>query len=148
MRKTEQVLSALFARLQTLVGIPPDGTVVLRQADKSEAIPAGGLLILRDGSPGEPVETYMSPTTYIYEHVATIEAFARGATQPERAAALDALIVPIAALFDADRTLGGLCDDVREQAPEPDDVELEGAPTEAFAAVPIVLTYGTTSPLV
>ena len=147
MRKTEQVLAAFFARLATMATDPVDGPAVLRQTDKPENIPPGGLIILRDGVPGEPVETYVSPLTYIYDHLVTVELFARGATREERAAALDALLVALGVVLDADRTLGGLCDDVREQAPEPDDAELEGAETEAFAEVPVVLSYGTSSPL-
>ena len=45
----EQVLSALFDRLQLIAG----GTVKRNEALPS-SVPAGGLVILRDGDPGEP----------------------------------------------------------------------------------------------
>jgi len=45
----EQVLAALFARLQGV----PDATVRRNEA-LPVSVPAGGLIILRDGDPGEP----------------------------------------------------------------------------------------------
>ena len=62
----ETVLSALNARLQTL------SAPVLRGEVLPERIPATGLIILRDGKPGEP-EVTMSPLTYFYEHRAELE---------------------------------------------------------------------------
>jgi hypothetical protein len=47
--KTEQVLEALKMLLETV----PDA-VVERNSVLSEKVPAGGLIILRDGDPGEP----------------------------------------------------------------------------------------------
>ena len=140
--RREQVLGALFARLTTIIG-----ATVLRNADKPEAIPEGGLIVLRDGDPGEPVEIYLSPLTYLYDHLATIEAFVRAPTPAERDAAIDVLIAKILPVLEADRTLGGLCDDLREQAPEIDDLEDEGAASDRAASIPIVLSYATSSPL-
>ena len=59
--KRETVLTALHARLQTLAA------PVLRGDVLPERIPATGLIILRDGKPGEP-EVTLSPLTYFYEH--------------------------------------------------------------------------------
>ncbi len=58
-RKT--ILAALHARLQTLA------VTVLRGDVLPERIPATGLIILRDGKPGEP-EVTLSPLTWFYEH--------------------------------------------------------------------------------
>jgi hypothetical protein len=55
MTDREAILQALFARLQTIA----DATV-LRNEALPERIPDGGLIILRDGDPGEP-ETLLSP---------------------------------------------------------------------------------------
>lgn len=48
----EQILVALLVRLET--------------------VPAGGLIILRDGDPGDP-EVILSPVTYLWEHQTEIE---------------------------------------------------------------------------
>ena len=54
--KRELVLAALHVRLQTLAA------PVLRGDVQPERIPASGLIILRDGKPGEP-EVTLSPLT-------------------------------------------------------------------------------------
>ena len=59
--KRETILAALQARLQTLA------TPVLRGEVLPERIPATGLIILRDGKPGEP-EVTLSPLTWFYQH--------------------------------------------------------------------------------
>ena len=55
----ETILSALHARLLTLAAPIMRGDVL------PERIPATGLIILRDGNPGEP-EVTMLPLTYFY----------------------------------------------------------------------------------
>ena len=62
----ETILAALHARLQTLAA------PVLRGDVLPERIPAAGLIILRDGKPGDP-EVTLSPLTYFYEHRAELE---------------------------------------------------------------------------
>lgn len=57
----ETVLAALHARLQPLVAR------TLRDEVLPERIPAAGLIILRDGQPGEP-EVTLSPLRYHYQH--------------------------------------------------------------------------------
>jgi hypothetical protein len=68
--KRESILAALHARLQTLAA------PVLRGDVLPERIPATGLIILRDGKPGEP-EVTLSPVTYFYEHRAELEVVIR-----------------------------------------------------------------------
>ncbi len=62
----ETILAALHARLQTIAA------PVLRGDVLPERIPPSGLIILRDGKPGEP-EVTLSPLTYFYEHRAELE---------------------------------------------------------------------------
>ena len=71
-----------------------------------ERVPTEGLLILRDGEPGEP-EVTLSPLRYHYQHRAEIEAVVQGAA---RDTDFDTLTASIGAALAADRTLGGLCD--------------------------------------
>ena len=62
----ETVLAALFGRLQPLAA------TVLRDEVLPERIPSAGLIILRDGQPGEP-EVTLSPLRYHYQHRAELE---------------------------------------------------------------------------
>ena len=135
----ETILGALHARLQTLAA------PVLRGDVLPERIPATGLIILRDGKPGEP-EVTLSPLTYFYEHRAELEVVIQAGTG--RDALFDTLTASIGAALATDRTLGGLCDWVKAEAPEPVDLPIEGAAALKAAVITIVLHYATSDPLI
>lgn len=140
--KSETVLQALNTALATTL---PTGAKLLRNAVLPERIPAAGIMILRDGSPGTP-EALMSPPLYVYEHRAEIDVVVEG-KEAAREAAFDALKLAIHAAIDADRTLGGLCDYAIGEAPAPINLAIEGAEGFKAATIPVVLTYGTADPL-
>src|SRR5690606_21286886 len=104
---------------------------------------AAGLLILRDGDPGEP-EVTLSPLRYHYQHHAEIEAIVQGAS---RDTTFDTLCASIGEALAADRTLSGLCDWVEAEAPQPVDLPVEGAATLKAAVIPVILHYSTADPL-
>ncbi|WP_111432096.1 acyl-CoA transferase [Rhodobacteraceae bacterium DSL-40] len=133
----ETILTALHARLSALPATALRGDVL------PERVPAEGLLILRDGEPGEP-EVTLSPLAYHYQHRAEIEAVVQGS---DRDAAFDTLTASIGTALAADRTLGGLCDWVEAEAPRPVDLPVEGAASLKAAVVPVVLHYSTADPL-
>ena len=137
--KREAILAALHARLQTLAA------PVLRGDVLPERIPATGLIILRDGKPGEP-EVMLSPVTYFYEHRAELEVVIQAGTG--RDAMFDVLTAAIGTTLAADRTLSGLCDWVEAEAPEPVDLPIEGAAALKAAVITIVLHYATSDPLI
>jgi hypothetical protein len=133
----ETILAALHARLSALPASALRGDVL------PERVPADGLLILRDGEPGEP-EVTLSPLRYHYQHRAEIEAVVQGA---DRDAAFDALCASIGAAIAANRTLGGHCDWVEAEASRPVDLAIEGAASLKAAVITIVLHYTTADPL-
>ena len=137
----ETILRALLAALQTV-----PGTAVLRGAVLPERISTGGLLILRDGDPGTP-EVTLSPLQYHYEHRAEVEVIVQRKTPAARDAAFDVLLAELATVLTADRTLGGLCDWVEAEAPQPVDMPIEGAEGLKAAIVPVIMTYTTADPL-
>lgn len=132
----ETILAALQARLQTLAA------PVLRDEVLPERIPPAGLIILRDGQPGEP-EVTLSPLRYHYQHRAELEVIVQGAN--DRATAFDTLIEAIGTALATDRTLGGLCDWVEAEASV--DLPVEGAVSLKAAVVTVVLHYTTADPL-
>ena len=139
----ETILATLQTRLQTLTA------PVLRGDVLPERIPATGLIILRDGKPGDP-EVTLSPLTYFYEHRAELEVViqAGAGAGTGRDALFDALTASIGAALATDRTLGGLCDWVEAEAPEPVDLPIEGAAALKAAIITIVLHYATQDPLI
>jgi hypothetical protein len=133
----ETILTALHARLLTLPATALRGDVL------PERVPDAGLLILRDGEPGEP-EVTLSPLSYHYQHRAEIEAVVQGA---DRDVLFDTLTASIGTVLAADRTLGGLCEWVEAKAPQPVDLPVEGAASLKAAVIPVVLHYSTADPL-
>jgi hypothetical protein len=134
----ETILAALQARLQPLAAL------TLRDEVLPERIPAVGLIILRDGQPGEP-EVTLSPLRYHYQHRAELEVIVQAGTS--RSSVFDDLVAAIGAALEADRTLGGLCDWVEPEAPASVDLPVEGAAALKAAVITIVLHYTTTGPL-
>ena len=140
MSKRENVLIALNA----LITGNAAGATVLRNFSLPKKIPNAGLVILRDGDPGEP-EVTLSPLTYIYNHLAVVEVIVEdGATQDAK---FDGICAAIGARIEGNRTLGGLCDWVEGVAPEPVELVTEGGEPMKAAVVSILLIYSTTSPI-
>ena len=133
----ETILAALQARLSVLPATALRGDVL------PERVPASGLLILRDGEPGQP-EVTLSPLRYHYQHRSEIEAVVQGAA---RDTGFDMLCASIGAAIAADRTLGGLCGWVEAEAPRPVDLPVEGAASLKAAVIPVILHYSTADPL-
>jgi hypothetical protein len=139
--KREQILRALFV---ALAAIP--GPRVLRNETLPERVPADGVLILRDGDPGEP-DVLLSPPEWVYRHRAEVEVVVDGMNARTRDRLFDDLLAAIGGAIAADRTLGGLCDWVEAEAPAPLDIRIDGAPGLKAAVLPVVLNYGAADPL-
>jgi hypothetical protein len=138
--RRETALASLFS---VLSGI--DGPKVLRNAELPEQVPAGGMIILRDGSVGEPVDITLSPVSYAWQHRAGIELFVHGNDTASRASSLDDLIAAVDAAITADHTLGGTVDYAKAGPPEePEDLPIEGAQSFKAAIMSVMLFY--TSP--
>jgi len=134
----EIILAAFHAHLQPLAAL------VLRDEVLPERIPVAGLIIQRDGQPGEP-EVTLSPLRYHYQHRAELEVVVQAPNG--RASAFDDLIAAIGTALESDRTLGGLCDWVEPEAPASVDLPIEGAAALKAAVIAVVLHYTTTGPL-
>jgi hypothetical protein len=68
--KAEQVLDVLRTRLTTV-----PGAVVERNSALPEKIPDGGLIIPRDGDPGEPKQALGGFGSVYYQHAVEIEIY-------------------------------------------------------------------------
>jgi len=136
----ESALQGLKTALDTLATVTLE---VKRNVAIPTLVPADGLLIVRDGEPGEP-ETVLSPVTYSYEHEAEIEALVHSNTLDGD---LDTLLALIPGALNADKTLGGVIDILEIRTPEFLDEPVEGADNFKGATVPVTLFYDTTSPL-
>jgi len=137
----EQVLSALFGRLRA---IPL--AAVKRNEALPQAVPGGGLVILRDGDPGEPDVT-LNPRTEFFSHRAEIEAFVTRPAGGGGETALDALLSGIGTALASDRSLGGLAENLFWSAPETSVLAIEGAAPILTARIAVTIEYLVSDPL-
>jgi len=135
--KRERVLSAVFAALQTV-----PGATVRRNEALPQAVPAGGLIIMRDGTPGEPDVT-LNPRTEYYSHAIDVEAFA-----PDNdSGALDDLLRAVDAALSADDSFGGLVEYLAVGDVEVDAFAGDGAAPMLAARINVIVEYQTSGAL-
>jgi hypothetical protein len=125
----ETAITALLALLKTLPGI-----TALRNAAWPERVPAGGLVVVRDGETVEE-EAMLSPLAYSIVHRVDVEVFATNE------AARDAIIAGLAAAVAVDRTLGGAVEWAEGGSPDYDIVAPDGAAAVAAATLPVRLMF-------
>lgn len=140
--KRESVLQALHAVLQNVSGVEVQRNEVL-----PAHIPAGGLIILRDGALIEQDVT-LSPVSYTWEHRAEVEVYVSDSDAQTRTQRMDDLLGQIHDLLDQDLTLGGAADTLTVNAPEITDEAVEGAAAIRQALVTVSLFYQSTGPLI
>ncbi|MBK8211479.1 MAG: acyl-CoA transferase [Rhodospirillales bacterium] len=137
----ERVLATLSTRLRAI----PLATVSRNEA-LPQAVPAAGLVILRDGDPGEPDVT-LNPRTEFYSHRAEIEVFVTRPGGGSGEAAIDALLAEIGAALATDCSLGGLVENLNWSAPETAVLAIEGAPPILTARLTVTIEYLVSDPL-
>jgi len=141
--KREQILSALYTKVKTL----ESATVkAYRNMDKPQKITTGGIINMHDGASEEP-DVLLSPLTYIYEHIVTLEIMVQNPNSDTRNTALDALLVSISSVINSNRTLDGLAEWVEARPPDFEEEPIEGAATVRTATVQIMVRFFTTDPL-
>lgn len=137
----EQVVVALVAALKAAL---PDAEVE-RDAPWPTRSSPGGLIIVRDGDPGQPEQTF-SPSAFTYQHPIPVEFFSPDGAG-DRHASLDAMLITAGAAIVADRSLGGLCNWLEATAPAPEDIVSSGSQPLRAAVVNVVAEYTTSNPL-
>jgi hypothetical protein len=140
--KAEQVLDALKALLESI----PDA-VVQRNSVLPEKIPDGGLIILRDGDPGEPEQALGGFGNAHYQHAVEIEAYIEECDPAGRDDAFDDLLQQIGARLQADPTLGGLAFGFTYGRPEPAIEAVAGAPAIKTGTLTVTVEYESDAPL-
>jgi hypothetical protein len=140
--KAEQVLDALEALLETA-----PGATVERNSVLPEKVPAGGLVILRDGDPGEPEQALGGFGSTYYQHAVEIEVYVEEGDAAARDAAFDALLQQIGLVPEADPTLSDLAFGLTYGRPQAAIEAVAGAPAIKAATLNVTVDYGTDAPL-
>jgi hypothetical protein len=141
--KREQVLDRLATKLKTLEST---SLKVYRNLDKPQQIPSGGMIVLRDGVAGEP-EVLLSPLTYIYEQLVTVEVMVQNPDPAARDALLDVLLVALSGVITTNRTLDGLAEWMEARSPEFQEEPIEGAASIRAAFAQVMVRFFTSDPL-
>jgi hypothetical protein len=139
--KPEQVLAALKALLETV-----SDAVIERNSVLPEKIPHSGLVILRDGDPGEPEQALGGFGSTYYQHAVEIEVYVEQGDAAARDAAFDALLQKVGAALEADPTIGGLAFGLTYGRPEPAVEAVAGAPAIKAATLTVTVDYETGAP--
>lgn len=140
MSAREAAIAALHGRLVASLAVRNPAPTVLRGETIPQRIPAGGLVVVRDGETVEETPI-LSPLAWQIEHRAEVEITVGGATPAARNALLDALLVDVAAAIIANRTLGGAVEWAQPSSASFEDVEFDGAAAARAASVPLSLWF-------
>jgi hypothetical protein len=140
--KAEQVLEAIRTLLEAL-----SGAAVERSSVLPEKVPTGGLIILRDGAPGEPEQALGGFGNAYYQHAVEIEVYVEEGDAAVRDAAFDALLQQIGAALESAPTLGGLAFGLTYGRPETSIEAVAGAPAIKAATLIVTVDYEAATPL-
>jgi len=140
--KTEQVLEAIKS---LLVSVP--NAKVERNTAVPEKVPTGGLIVLRDGDPGEPETALGGFGGIYYSHNIEVELYIEEGDATARDTAFDTLVQSIGTVLEADPTLGGFAFGMSYGRPEIDTEAVAGAAAIKTGTIIVTVEYETTSPL-
>ena len=138
--KPEQVLEAIKARLNTV----PNAKVE-RNTAVPEKILTGGLIVLRDGDPGEPETALGGFGGVYYSHNIEIELYIEEGEATVRDVAFDILVQSIGTALETDPTLGGLAFGMSYGRPEINTEAVTGSAAIKTGTIIVTVEYETTS---
>ena len=137
---------AILQRLQLALSGIGDATVE-RNSVLPEKVPTGGLIILRDGDPGEPEQALGGFSSVYYQHAVAIELYIEDGDPADRDTAFDDLLQQIGATLEADPTLDGLAFGVSYGRPETSIEAVPGTPAIKSATLSVTVDYESDAPL-
>ena len=140
MSARETAIAALHSWLVMSLAVRNPAPVVLRGETVPQRIPAGGLVVVRDGQTVEETPI-LSPLAWQIEHRAEVEITVAGETPAARKTLLNALLVDVAAAITTNRTLSGAVEWAQPGSASFEDVEFEGAAAARAAAIPLTLWF-------
>ena len=139
--KTEQILDAITS------AIAGQGLTVERNAAVPHEAPEGGLVIVRDGTPGEPERVMGGFESAYYSHVIDIELFAQAGSDAARDAVFETLLAGVKTALYADKTFGGLAYGFETAIPDIQTLPVDGGPPIKAGVLPVIVEYEMSTPL-
>lgn len=144
--KAESVIDALKTQIEEYFADADawEGPAVAIEKNSAlpEVIPAGGLIIVRDGDPGEEVDPVLGQIApFYYQHSAEIEVYVEEADQSARDALFSDLVEAIGLALEVDNTLGGEIHGMDYGPAEPVTTPIEGGHDIKSGVIRPVLDY-------
>jgi len=136
MTKCELIMIAL----KELLGVGLSAKIE-RNTALPEKIPAGGLIVLRDGNPGDPEQALGGFGGIYYSQDVEIEVYAEDGDAATRDTAFDTLLQQIGSVLDADPTLGGLAFGMTYGRPEVYTEAVAGAPAIKAGTIAVTIEF-------
>ena len=140
--KPEQVLEAIKVLFNTVPNVK-----IERNTAVPEKIPMGGLIVLRDGDPGEPETALGGFGGIYYSHNIEIELYIEDGDATSRDVAFDTLVQSIGTALETDPTLGGLAFGMSYGRPEINTEAVTGSAAIKTGTIIVTVEYETISPL-
>lgn len=116
------------------------------EAEMPNRIGDSGMVIVREGEPGDP-QIDLSPPTYNYDHLIPVQVIARGDGVLSAKQVVDQLVGLLSPVIAANRTLGGLVDYLEGTAPATGAIYSKGVEIGHGAEIPLTASYSTPDPL-
>ena len=138
--KPEQILEAIKTLLMTV-----PGAKIERNTAVPEKIPTSGLIVLRDGDPGEPETALGGFGGVYYSHNIEIELYIEEGDATVRDATFDTLVQSIGTVLETDPTLGDLVFGMSCARPEINTEAVAGAPAIKTGTIIVTVEYETNS---
>lgn len=144
--EADAVLSALKESVASFYASPEwnGGDVqVARNLSIPEEVTGGGLVIIRDGRPGEPEGFLGNMGPYYYQHVVEVELYVSSGSEAQRDALWKDLVGGLGSALRKDHTLGGLVIGMSYGQPDANAAQIEGAEVIKSASLPVTIDYET-----
>ena len=138
--KFELIMSGLVEGVGNIIN-----ATVERNSVVPEKIPPGGLIILRDGDPGEPETTLGGFGNVYYSHNIEIELYIEEGDVTVRDTTFDTLVQSIGTVLRTNPTLDGLVFGMSYARPETDTEAVTGAPAIKTGTIIVTVEYETIS---
>ena len=139
--KAEEVLFALAELLECT------GAKIERNAVLPERVPHSGLIIIRDGDPGEPDQSLGGYGGHYYNHAVEIEVYIERGYDNARDQDFDSLLQSIGDALESNPTLSGLLFGMAYARPSTSTEHIAGAASLKIATLQINAEYLTDTPI-
>lgn len=136
----------ILDKLKTLIEAATAAKIE-RNSVVPEKIPPTGLVIIRDGNPGDPEYVLGGFSNVYYSHNIEIEVYIQDGATAQRDQKYDALMQTIGAMLEAHPTLDGLVAGLTYSRPDATTQPIDGGPPIKFAVILLLAEYETATPL-